>query len=324
MAASHDALFKAAFQNPENAAALVCCNLPSSVRNCFDWSTMRLVSGSFVDEKLRQYHTDLLFEVASAFGPVLVYLLIEHQSHNDPRMPLRIYRYMDQIWLRFESEHPGGPLPPILPVVVCHAKEGWTAPRSFHELFPAPLFERAPELARHLPSFDLVIDDLRRTSDDDLASRALAAFAKVVLWLLRDGRRGRRLMESMPAWVGLLEGMRRSWLDPIVEYVTGITDDPVIWETFCANVHELAPGVEEDIMTLAEQWFEEGKAEGKVEGEAKGEAKVLTKQLTLKFGELPEPYRTRLASASVPELDVWAERVLFATSLAQVFDEPTR
>jgi hypothetical protein len=54
-----------------------------------------------------------------------------------------------------------------------------------------------------------------------------------------------------------------------------------------------------------------------------GELKVLTKQLTLKFGELPEPLRARLASASLPELDTWTERVLFATSLAQVFDEPS-
>jgi hypothetical protein len=39
----------------------------------------------------------------------------------------------------------------------------------------------------------------------------------------------------------------------------------------------------------------------------------------LKFGELPEQVRTRLAGASIPELDAWAERVLFASTLDQVF-----
>lgn len=88
---------------------------------------------------------------------------------------------------------------------------------------------------------------------------------------------------------------------------------------FHANLHELAPGAERDVMTLAQQWFQEGEAKGRAEGEAK----VLIRQLTLKFGELAEPYRDRLASANVSELDAWAERVLFATSLAQVFGEPS-
>jgi hypothetical protein len=39
---------------------------------------------------------------------------------------------------------------------------------------------------------------------------------------------------------------------------------------------------------------------------------VLSKQLALKFGELGEHHRVRLASASLAELDAWTERVLFA------------
>lgn len=191
MAGLHDSLFKAAFALPENAAALACCNLSSSLRACFDWSTMRLIPGTFVDEQLRNRHTDLLFEVATKFGnsrqptaaeKAFVYLLFEHQSRNHRRMPLRVSRYMDRMWSSFELSNPSGPLPPILPVVICHAPEGWTSPRRFHELFPNELFERAPELALHVPSFEIIVDDLCRTSDDQLASRALAAFAKVVLW----------------------------------------------------------------------------------------------------------------------------------------------
>ncbi|MFV8752845.1 Rpn family recombination-promoting nuclease/putative transposase [Nannocystaceae bacterium ST9] len=324
MAGLHDSLFKAAFELPENAAALACCSLPSSLRACFDWSTLRARPGSFVDEQLRSRHTDLLFEVDSraAAERAYVYLLLEHQSRNDPRMPLRVSRYMDRIWACFEQDNPSGPLPPILPIVVSHAPEGWTAPRRFHELFPGELFAHAPELAAHVPSFELVVDDLRRTSDDELGSRALAGFAKAVLWLLRDGRAGSRLLESMPAWVGLLDGLPLRSLTAIVNYLAGITSDPMIWEAFRANLREQAPRAERDVMTLAEQWFQQGEAQGEAKGELKGEAKVLTRQLTSKFGELSEAHRVRLASANVTELDRWADRVLFATSLAQVFDEP--
>lgn len=154
-----------------------------------------------------------------------------------------------------------------------------------------------------------------RSTDDELRSRAIANFAKVALWLLRDGRVDARLRGAMRSWVGLLDDLPFPALATIVRYFARVTNDPMIWEEFRANLHELAPQAEGEVMTLAEQW----EARGEARGEAKGEAKVLTKQLTLKFGELPELYRARLASASIPELDLWAERVLFADSVEQVF-----
>ena len=64
----------------------------------FDWSTLRLRPGSFVNEALAGRHTDLLFEVQSVLGKMLLYILFEHQSLNYVRMPLRMGRYMDRIW----------------------------------------------------------------------------------------------------------------------------------------------------------------------------------------------------------------------------------
>lgn len=83
-------------------------------------------------------------------------------------------------------------------------------------------------------------------------------------------------------------------------------------------------------MTAAERLKEEGRAEGeakgraegKAEGEAQGkiagQAELLRKQLTLRFGELPAEARTRIADASLEQLEVYAERVLSAGSLDEV------
>jgi hypothetical protein len=233
---------------------------------------------------------------------------------------------LDRIWESFDREHPRGPLPAILPLVITHSPEGWTAPRSFHELFDAELFELAPGLAQHVPSFELIIDDLRRTSDEDLASRAVANFAKVVLWLLRDGRRG-KLLEKMPRWAKLLEGLPRPSLHAIVTYIAGVLDDQVTWEEFRANLHKLAPRAEGEIMTLAEQWFHQGETKGLElglsQGLSQGRLEVLSKLLALKFGDLSEPVQARLASASSGEIERWIERVLFANTLEQVLDEPS-
>lgn len=63
----------------------------------------------------------------------------------------------------------------------------------------------------------------------------------------------------------------------------------------------------------------EGLEEGIQIGEGRGRTVVLSRQLTLKFGELSVAVQQRLRQASEAELDAWAERILFAESLDEVF-----
>ena len=66
-----------------------------------------------------------------------------------------------------------------------------------------------------------------------------------------------------------------------------------------------------------------GKAEGRVEGLKKGKQEgqsvLLQRLLQAKFGTLPDHFEQRLQNASEDELVTWAERVLFAERLEQVF-----
>jgi hypothetical protein len=50
-----------------------------------------------------------------------------------------------------------------------------------------------------------------------------------------------------------------------------------------------------------------------------GGAALLVKQLQLKFGPLSDDASARVHSASSKELDAWAERILSAASLDEVF-----
>lgn len=50
-------------------------------------------------------------------------------------------------------------------------------------------------------------------------------------------------------------------------------------------------------------------------GEARGRSAVLLKLLQLRFGPVSDELTSRVQSASIAELDAWAERVLSATSL---------
>ena len=78
----HDKLFRAVFSDAREAAALLRASLPDTLRNRFDWTTLTLVDGTFLDDDLRESQSDLLYRVeyVETGQPVSLYLLFEHQS----------------------------------------------------------------------------------------------------------------------------------------------------------------------------------------------------------------------------------------------------
>ena len=57
------------------------------------------------------------------------------------------------------------------------------------------------DLAASIPRSSLIIDDLAHLTNDALQARSLAAFQKLALWLLRDARAPRRLLQSFDTWI---------------------------------------------------------------------------------------------------------------------------
>ena len=64
---------------------------------------------------------------------------------------------------------------------------------------------------------------------------------------------------------------------------------------------------------------EKGFQEGRQEGRQEGEQVLLQKLLTKRFGPLPAEVLEQLACASTEQIETWADRVLDAASLDEVF-----
>ena len=100
---AHDRLFRAGLSNPAAAAAFLIDRLPPEVAERIDWSTLKLEPGSFVDPDLRLSESDLLFSAKADGRDIGIYVLFEHQSTRDPRLPMRLLRYKVGIWHRWEQ-----------------------------------------------------------------------------------------------------------------------------------------------------------------------------------------------------------------------------
>lgn len=95
---------------------------------------------------------------------------------------------------------------------------------------------------------------------------------------------------------------------------------------------ELPPALEEQLEIQMARFEEEvqmayvtsferiAEKRGMQQGAQSGRVALLLKQLTLKFGELPGDIEARVTEAEVDELDRWAESVLTAGSLNDIFD----
>ena len=328
----HDALFKLAFETPADAAGVLRGALPPAVAEAIDWSTIRGEPGSFVGKELEGRHTDLLFSAVLGNERAFLYLLLEHQSTSDPDMPLRMLSYLVRIWEKFRKEHPRGSLPIVIPMVIAHARSGWSAPRSLAEMFntrPASI----AGLAELVPSFSLLVEDLAELSNAEIKALALRAFPTLALWALRDARSAARLVENLRHWG---QAFSEAWAAPngieavnkVLRYLSVVCQDLDL-EEFRGIIREYAPEVEVAVMTIAEQMRNEGAAEGRAEGRAEGLAKgllagriqVLAKQLVLKFGAIGAEHEALINAATDEDLDRYVERVLSAETLAAVFAE---
>jgi predicted transposase/invertase (TIGR01784 family) len=328
----HDALFKSAFESPDGARELLRELLPPELSDAIAWEKLTPETGSYVDPKLADSHSDLLFSMRLRDGhDDLVYALLEHQSTRDPTMPLRALEYHLRIWRRFRKDKRDARLPPIITVIVSHVPGGWTTARSFEELFEPDVLD-IPALAALVPRFSLIIDDLAQLSDDELKARSLAPYPKLALWLLRDARDPDRLLDSFDTWISTMLQLSRSRSGreaffTLIGYMFRVVG-PMKADDLRAKVAHMSDAdAEEAFYSYADYLEDKGREKGRLEGRQKGhlEGCVATLRILLlqrfSLPSLDPSYEARLQAASPEAIVRIVKRALTADSIAAVFED---
>lgn len=329
----HDALFRAIFGLPRHAAAELGAVLPRELAERLDLAELTRVEGSFIEETLRASSSDLLFRAPWRRGRVtppdtadpFLFLLFEHQSTFDPRMPLRLLGYMTRIWERHRREYPDErTLPPIVPLVIHHGATPWHGPTRFAEQLKLPV-GIAPSASPWTLDFEFLLDDLARQSDAELLARGHDAIARLTLLALRNGRDREGFFPRLIAAIRALQGDLRSpdaasALAALASYVCHVGDAPLaqVRDTMAAA---LPPEVRSPFMTIAEQLKAEGRAEGLSEGATTAQRESLTLVFEARFGPLDAADRTRIAAAGSEQLLRWIRRSGTAPSVAAAMTE---
>lgn len=337
----HDRLFRYVFCLPAAMAVLLRRALPKELLACLDLRSLRCVSTILVSPRLRTRVPDLCFRVLAMDGGrrVPLYIVIEHQSTPDARMPWRALVYSGELWDQYVRDHPRRRrgLPFILPLLLMQRRARNTPVRL------STILDVSSRLRRRLGTpieVDLHVDDFSGSILEDRraspATRALVEVARALLHAYGNLRSvtKRRMVELARQVDVLLRHKRPDDVNALLVYVISVfeTGSPLrtmLLESISQPAKEMYMTIEEDLLARGQKigkklGLELGKAKGralgKVEGKAEGRAEAVLDVLARRKVPVSAVVRRRvLASRDELELRRWFDRAFVVTTGAELF-----
>jgi hypothetical protein len=309
-----DRALRRLLEHRHNLRDLLRLNAPDLAEH-FDFERAELLDRSFLLENWRGREADLLFRIPFHAGdgeePVLVCVLLEHQSKPDPRMPLRMLLYAvlywERQWKEWENKHEHGEtlhLSPVLPIVFHTGSQRWSGKRSMADLISGPDLLRP-----FMPVWNVLFWDLAERTPQEL----LAAAGEFVqaLAVVRVGDSDRETFQQVYADVvtrleplGALDKIR--WSDLLYFLLSwGVQRRP---KSDFGGLRDLAVTSQSDVtrrkeidamsQTLEKSWAQEKFEEGELYGALKATRASLRLFLENQFGPLPKELLQRIESVS--------------------------
>ncbi|EJI2642609.1 Rpn family recombination-promoting nuclease/putative transposase [Salmonella enterica] len=247
----HDGLFKLFLREPDTARDFLAVHLPADIRAQVRLDTLKLEPGSFVDQKLRELHSDVLYSVETAEGHAgYIYCLVEHQSTADRMMAWRMMRYSMAV-MDAHLKKGNDTLPVVVPLLFY---QGTVRPYPYSTDW-MDCFD-VPALAREVYSRPWPLVDVSVMEDSDLQSHRRMALLELVQRDIRH-RDAASLLRDVVQLIRLA-GNTREQVEAVLCYIiyNGMTS-----ESITPFLYELAgeiPEYKELIMgTIAQQLKEE-------------------------------------------------------------------
>jgi hypothetical protein len=222
---AHDHFFRESMSRIEIAKALLFVFVKTIILKNIDFSSFEIYKGDWIDEKLQESRSDILYRAKLLNQNEYFYFLFEHKSTQDENTPYQIHRYMQQIWDEHKKQNPSArKMPVILSIIVYHGENAWNVSNSMKPLFA--IIEGAEE---YVPDFRSEIIDLSGLSVEELSDNVQL---KVFLMALKYSR-SPEILKVLPVIIRMFNSLGEKdddYLKVVLLYIGSLVEERRIGE----------------------------------------------------------------------------------------------
>ncbi len=325
---SHDEFTRYLFSRQKDALDFLQHYLPKRILSLLDLSTLKISKDTFVDPDFQRHYADILYrlqwrEGVSEQKEAYVYILIEHKSYPDSWVAWQLLKYIVKIWelwlkqQREEKEKLADlKLPAVMPLVLYHGTDTWTAKKNFAALVDVP-----ETMQGYVPDFIYELYDLDAYSDAEIVGELTLRVSLLLLkYIQRDD-----LDEKLEELFGLMaEMMSKSneteMLEVLLRYLVSGAEQ-LERDQMMAQVNQVLKEGGRTMATIAQQFIEQGIEQGIELGEAQGAYQealaVLKRTLPRLFDEISENLGQSLEKLSLAQLRQALDLAFDVSNLAE-------
>ena len=260
-ATPHDAVFKTFLSRVETARDFIEIHLPPALVRICKLDTLHRESGSFLEDSLRPYYSDILYSLETTCGHGYVHILIEHQSSPDKHMAFRLMRYaIAAMHQHLEAGHNNLPL--VIPILFYQGQRSpypWSL--NWLEAF------NDPDIAHQLYSTAFPLVDITVIPDEEIMQHRSMAALTLIQKHIRQ-RDMAKLLDKLTVLL-MLEQMSGQQITTLINYIAQAGEAQDV-QTLLFGLAQRVPQHGETLMTFAEHMKQIGLAEGMQEGMQQG------------------------------------------------------
>lgn len=243
-ASPHDAVFKTFLSCVETARDFMILHLPPELIKLCRLETLRLESGSFIEDDLRPYYNDILHSLQTTTGRGYIHVLIEHQSSPDKHMAFRLMRYAIAAMQRhLDAGHKTLPL--VIPLLFY---QGRRSPYPWSLNWLDDFSE--PDAARQLYNHPFPLVDITIIPDEEIMHHRSIAALTLVQKHIR--RRDLAQLQDKLAKLIIMGHMSGQRMTVLVNYLAQAGQSRDV-QRLLYGLAQRVPQHGEKLMTLAEE-----------------------------------------------------------------------
>ncbi len=263
-----DGLFKYFMSIKQNALDLFSLTLEPEIWKRVNKNVMELCPQSYVDNKLKHKHVDVLYRTEFDHQPGYFYILSENQSKPDKKMPLRMMQYILRIIEHHQKQFHTQEFPLVYPIIYYVSSKPYPYSTSFFEGFGDN-----EALAKEILVSPFTVRNICGVTEEELKAHPLAGTLARVYQLVQH-RDALKILQSLKDEFLYIDlQVSSDFILTMLEYILGkvsVRTDISADDVLNSIANMVTVTTEKKVMNLAQQLENRGRQEGIQQGMQQG------------------------------------------------------